>query len=195
MTGTTHLTLALLATLAALGCGGVRPQSARSAQAAERVERVPTRDELVMIGDGFAGRGDHVRAAQYWVRALDEGAPSSEVLPKLLRAYIADQQYRLAVKCAEDQLRLETRAPGLRMLAGRLHEALGRPREAIGHYTRAVREAPHAPEAHFALASALHRVGYERARADQHYRRYLTLQPDGPYAERARAALLTEAQP
>ena len=46
--------------------------------------------------------------------------------------------------------------------------------------------------AHYALASLLHDKGRDLARADEHYRAYLTLQPHGDHADEARALLLKE---
>jgi hypothetical protein len=53
-------------------------------------------------------------------------------------------------------------------------------------------EEPNNAEAHFALASLLHECGRDHALADQHYRAYLALEPNGTYAEEARSLLLTE---
>lgn len=136
--------------------------------------------------------GDSVRAEQYLQHALKQGAPSALIMPRLLRLYVADGQYRLALDHAENQLRKQPRDRSLRLFLGSLYMALGYESEAVAQYRRVLSERPKDAQAHFALASALHQGGRELHSADQHFRAYLELEPRGPHAEEARSLLLTE---
>lgn len=137
-------------------------------------------------------RGDSVRAQQYLCAALAKGAPPEKVFPRLLRLYVADGQYRLAADQTEHYLRRHPSDRKLHQLLATLYTALGYHGQAVQHYERVLALAPSDPQAHFALASALRDGGVELARADTHYRAYLKIEPDGPYAEEARSLLLTE---
>ncbi|MDD9946489.1 MAG: tetratricopeptide repeat protein [Myxococcales bacterium] len=185
----------LLLVLLMGACGGTTPggrlASPSRAQEAPRL----TAAQLIDLGRAFLQRGDTVRAEQYWVRALALGAAPRRVLPLLLSAYIHDHQYRLAIQHGEEYLRKHPREPTLQLLVGSLHEALGAYQPAIEHYSAAVRRQPAGAEGHYALASALLQQGHDRPRADAHFRRYLELEPNGPHAELARAALLQELSP
>jgi tetratricopeptide (TPR) repeat protein len=106
--------------------------------------------------------------------------------------YVADGQYRLAIDLAENFLRTHPRDRSVRLFLGTLYAALASEAKAIEQYARVLAEAPDDAQTHFALASTLHQSGRERARADEHFRAYLALEPEGPHAEEARSLLLTE---
>jgi tetratricopeptide (TPR) repeat protein len=148
--------------------------------------------QLLAVATALEQSGDTVRAEQYLQQALRQGAPHSEVIPRLLRMYVADGQYRLAIDQAENYLRRHPRDRGVRLLLGTLYDALGQQPDALAQYEHVLAAAPRDAQAHFAMASTLHDAGREHARADQHFRVYLELEPHGPHAEEARSLLLTE---
>ena len=189
------LSVAWLTLQSLCGCSGAHlDASAKGAQVQGAAPGL-TSSQLIDIGQALWRRGETVRAEQYWVRALSQGADPDVVLPLLLAAYIQDGQYRLAIQRAEDHVRRHPRAPHLRLLLGALQEAIGAHQQAIAQYSAVVDQEPDRAEGHYALASALLQQGHDRARADQHFRRYLALDPEGPHAEHARAALLIEVAP
>jgi tetratricopeptide (TPR) repeat protein len=147
--------------------------------------------QLLAVAAALEQSGDTVRAEQYLQQALKQGAPASAVVPRLLRLYVADGQYRLAIDQAENYLRNHPRDRGVRLFLGTLYGALGQELNALSQYERVLAEAPKDAQAHFAMASVLHETGREHARADRHFRTYLELEPRGPHAEEARSLLLT----
>ena len=173
--------------IAANGCAHV-PASASEPTA----ERPLDAEELLVIAQVAEQMGDGLRAQQYLLSALRAGADARRVMPWILRLYVADSQYRLAIDTARDYLRVHPRDAGMRMLLAGLYEATELELGALDQYERVIAASPSEPRAHFALASLLHEQGREPGRADAHFRAYLALDPDGENADEARAALLTE---
>ena len=170
------------------GLGGCASASHAHGAAFEKLSA----PQLLAVAAALEQSGDTVRAEQYLQQALKQGASESEAVPRLLRMYVADGQYRLAIDQAENHLRKHPRDRGVRLFLGTLYGALGEELDALSQYERVLAEAPEDAQAHFAMASVLHESGRERARADRHFRAYLTLEPRGPHAEEARSLLLTE---
>ena len=135
-------------------------------------------------------RGDALRAGQYLTLALAHGAPEARVVPRLLRLYVRDGQYRLAAERAENYLRRHPRDVHTRFVLASLYAGLAQPDHAAEQYRAVIAAAPARADAHFALASLLREEGHDLAEADTHYRAYLQLSPGGPHAEEARSALL-----
>jgi len=176
--------------LGAVGaCAGPAAQRAHTPQAANQSL---TAAQLLEVAAVLEQSGDSVRAEQYLHAALEQGADADRVVPRLLRLYVADGQYRLAIEQAEQRLRRQPHALRLRLFVAALHAAVGADTLAARHYERVLQAEPRNAEAHYALASLLHQAGREPARADEHFRAYLTLQPRGDYAAEARSLLLTE---
>jgi tetratricopeptide (TPR) repeat protein len=148
--------------------------------------------QLLAVADALEQSGDTVRAEQYLQQALKLGAPARAVVPRLLRMYVADGQYRLAIDQAENHLRKHPRDHGVRLFLATLYGALGQELHALRQYERVLAEEPKDAQAHFAMASVLHEAGHEHARADEHFRAYLALEPYGAHAEEARALLLSD---
>jgi tetratricopeptide (TPR) repeat protein len=148
--------------------------------------------ELLEVAALLEQSGEHMRAQQYLQQALRQGAPATQVVPRLLRLYVADAQYRLAVDQAENYLRVHPRDQDVRRFLAALYGALDCHAQAVAQYARVLAAEPKDAQAHFALASTLHDSGQEPLRADQHFRAYLTLDPGGAHAEEARSLLLTE---
>jgi tetratricopeptide (TPR) repeat protein len=182
--------LVLALTLPAFGCAGSQLQ----ANTAREGPALST-SQLMEIARELERRGDSARAEQYWMEALDRGAPSDEVLPHLLSAYVRDRQYRLAAQRAEDHLRRHPNSNRVRLLLAALYQAVDDYARAVTQYRAVVKSEPLRADAHYALATALVEQGQDRAAADEHFRRYLELAPHGAYAERAQAALLKEVTP
>lgn len=149
-------------------------------------------EELLAIASAAEQTGDGLRAQQYLLAALNAGISRERALPRLLRSYVADGQYRLAIDVARDFLRAKPDDVDLHLLLARLYEATELEAGAVEEYERIIAAAPSDARAHFALASLLHEHGSEPGRADEHFRAYLALAPRGEDARAARAALLKE---
>lgn len=151
-----------------------------------------TAEELLQIAGAAEQSGDGLRAQEYLLSALRAGVDQKRALPWLLRLYVADGQYRMAIDTTLDSLRAQPDDVDLRLLLAHLYEATELEAGAAEEYERVISAAPNDARAHFALAALLHEHGNEPGRADQHYRAYLALAPQGENAREARAALLTE---
>ena len=153
-----------------------------------------TQNQLIEVAGALDQRGDLVRAEQYWTLALAQGAEAKHVLPPLMAACLRDRQYRLALQYGTDQLRRQPNDRELRMLTGTLHEAVGDYPAAVQAYQTVLQQQPDRADVHYLLAQALTKGG-AHAEADLHYRKYIELDPNGAYAERAQASLLKEMTP
>lgn len=171
------------------GCAALHKPSSRG-------DDVPAlaQGQLLELADLLAQRGDSVRAQQYLLLAEKQGAPSDQVLPRLLKLYVADGQYRLAIEHAEHCLRRRPSDTRLRELVASLYAAVGYNDAAVTAYEAVLRSEPNNAHVHYSLAALLRELGGEYVRIDRHYRAYLTLDPRGEHAEEARAGLL-EALP
>jgi tetratricopeptide (TPR) repeat protein len=147
-------------------------------------------EQLVQVAQAAEQMGDTLRAQQYLGAALRAGAEESRVLPKLLLLYVSDGQYRVAIEHCEHYLRRHPNDQKVRLLLSTLHTAVGDHEGAITQYERVLSAAPGDAYAHFALASVLHEQGGSSLRADEHFRTYLELAPDGEHAAEARGLLL-----
>lgn len=152
----------------------------------------PTAAQLLQIAQVMEASGDTLRAQQYVLAALASGADQPSTVRWLIRLYVADSQYRLAIDRAEDQLRRRPNDLGLRMLLASLYDATELDLAAAEQYERVLAIAPNQAQAHFALGSLLHGLGQDAGRADEHFRAYLALEPHGRDAQEARALLLRE---
>jgi Tfp pilus assembly protein PilF len=137
----------------------------------------------------FAAVGDFARAEQYSSLALDHGAPEADVLPLLLEMCVRDQRYRDAAAYLQDHLRRRPAAHRLRFVLATLYAAIGHVEAARDQFERALAREPTNADAHYALAVLL-RDGSDFGRADDHFREYLRLSPDGAHAEDASESLL-----
>jgi Flp pilus assembly protein TadD len=177
---------------AVLACLCVLPACAHKSMAPPKDGTGLTTEQLLEVARVLEQSGDTVRAEQYLRSALKDGADERQILPRLLRLYVADGQLRLAIDVAEQSLREEPEDVTLRLFLGALHTAVGADAIAVQQYERVLTMDEKNAEAHFALASLLHDAGMERDRADQHFRSYLELSPHGEHAAEARGLLLTE---
>ncbi|MET0342856.1 MAG: tetratricopeptide repeat protein [Polyangiales bacterium] len=153
-------------------------------------QRDPTADEFVQIAEGAERMGDGLRAQQYLNAALRAGADEREIMPRLLRLYVADGQYRVAIEQCEHYLRRQPDDREVRLLMSTLHTAVGENESAIRQYEQLIASAPRDAYAHYALATLLHEQGGASLRADEHFRAYLAIEPRGEHAVEARGLLL-----
>src|SRR5690349_5054699 len=121
--------LAVTLSLPVLGCGA--PQT----PAAQRAPSL-TSAQSIEIATLLEARGDAQRAGQYLTLALEQGADEREVVPRLLRLYVHDGQYRLAAERAENFLRRHPRDLTTRFLLASLYAGLGDAERAATHYRR-----------------------------------------------------------
>jgi tetratricopeptide (TPR) repeat protein len=149
-------------------------------------------NQLLEVAALAERRGDPLRAQQYVLAARKAGADADKTLPWLLRLYIQDNQYRAAIEAAKEQLRHHPEQSELRMLLAGLYEATDLDVAAVEQYERVLVTRPSDAHAHFAMATLLHENGHEPGRADEHFRAYLALEPQGANAAQARSLLLKE---
>jgi tetratricopeptide (TPR) repeat protein len=147
-------------------------------------------DKLVGRGRAFASVGDLTRAEQYLSAAIEVGGDPASILPELLRVCIAANRYRVAIAYAAPWLQRHPRDRKLRFLVAALRSGIGDASGAGVDLERLVTEAPGDSRAQFAYAVLLRDQLGDPGRADGHFRAYLRIEPDGPHADEARAALL-----
>ncbi|HEY2735526.1 MAG TPA: tetratricopeptide repeat protein [Polyangiales bacterium] len=183
----TRLALAMLACAAVSGCAHV---ATHAETAAGRPQL--TAAELLDIAHASEQMGDSLRAQQYLLAALERGADERSTVASLLRLYIADNQYPLAIDLVEDRVRRHPEDARLRMLLASLYDAIELDASAMEQYRRVLQITPNEAQAHFALATLLHDTKQDPSSADEHYRAYLALEPHGDDAPEARSLLLKE---
>lgn len=178
----------------ALVLGGLTGCAAHASRRPEVVQQVVHEErqpeKLLERGKAFAQRGDLTRAAEYLTAALDAGASEAEVLPLLMRVYVENGAYRLAIERGEEYLQLHPNDARMRYLVATMFIAIEEPDRAIAHLRRVTEHAPGHADAHFAVAVLLRDAKSDWVRADYHFRQYLALEPSGQHAAEARANLL-----
>jgi tetratricopeptide (TPR) repeat protein len=147
-------------------------------------------EQLLGIARHAERQGDTLRAQQYLLTALARGADPRRVLPWLLRSYVADGQYRSAIQRAREGLSVRADDIPLRLLLADLYRATELTAAALQEYEQVLELSPDQPRAHLELATMLHDSGADAARAEQHFRAYLVLEPNGSEAGAVRARLL-----
>ncbi|MET0413963.1 MAG: tetratricopeptide repeat protein [Polyangiaceae bacterium] len=189
MTSLQVCSVALAALLAATGC-----VSSRAARFESRVETSRRESEprvLIERGQAFAGAGDYARAAQYLRAALQQHGDPELILPLLVAVEIKDMSYRSASQHLENWLRTHPSDVRARFVFASLLRALDRPKDAEQELLGILKRDPRDADATFALA-VVYRDGlrhYERA--DDYFRRYLDLAPEGKHREEAMSSTMT----
>lgn len=179
----------VLLSVATAGCAAsVAPHEEQRLAA----ERAAEPHKLVSAGDGFAALGDFTRAEQYYELALQQGAERRRLVPRLIQVCVRDQRYRDAIQYAEQHLRKFPRDHAVRFLLAGLAMGVGEAHNAKKELERLLAARPAHADAHYALAVVLRDDLGDLGRADQHFRTYLRLAPDGRHAEEARGSLLEE---
>lgn len=188
----------LLAAAIALGSGASGCVATPASRLEYRLETSRKESEpslLVAKGRAYSRTGDYARAAQYLRAALLQHGDASVILPLLVAVEIKDQSYRAAMQHLEDRLRTHPSDVHARFVLGSLLAALDRPKEAERELVRLLARAPRHAEATFALG-VVYRDGLgDHQRADDCFRRYLAIEPDGRHREEAMSSTLTSIQP
>jgi tetratricopeptide (TPR) repeat protein len=171
------------------GCARTTESEVKDAMDAVQRERTPER--LVTRAHVFATVGDFTRAEQYLLAAREAGADERAVAPLLLEVYVKDRRYRDAIQCAEGFLQHHPTEQHTRLLLATLEAATGYAARAEANLALVLRGEPKNADAHYALAVLYQHDLGRPARADEHFRAYLQLEPGGLHAEEARGSLLT----
>jgi tetratricopeptide (TPR) repeat protein len=134
------------------------------------------------LGQQFRQQGDGNRAEEYLRLAIDLGYPKEPGLAALLRVCLETGRLRMALDYAERQLKANPSDNSLRQLVATLHMGLGNSSQAIDELEDVVSRSPETATPHYLLG-----IVYETAFADYgsaatHFRSYLRLDPQGPYA-------------
>jgi tetratricopeptide (TPR) repeat protein len=151
-----------------------------------------TAEQLFAVARVAEQRGDGLRAQQYYDAALAAGFDSRQVVPRLLRLYVADGQYRLAIARARETLDEHGEDLALRLLLAELYRAAELDVPAEHEYEQVLDAQPNNARAHLELALLLQHAGRAAGRADDHLRAYLALEPNGARAQEARSRLMKE---
>lgn len=170
-----------------VGCATTTPPIEKDV---ETVKAEQSPEKLLARGRVFASVGDHTRAEQYFAAALDGGADPQVVLPLLIRVCLAEQRYRAAVAYSEPYLRKHPDDFRLRFVVGSLYAAVGETDTARDHLKQVAQQKPDYAEVHFAMGMLALEGDSDRVAADQHFREYLRLDPDGEHAAEAKGYLL-----
>lgn len=169
-------------------CSGCAGSAAPPAEDPRNADPAAAARELVARANTAAATGDMTRAEQYLVAALASGGDEQRVMKRLLVVCVASRRYAVATMYAEQYLYQHPGDALIAHAAATLHLALGERARARELLERVIDEQPGWPEPHFALAGVLRGDG-ARAAADRHDQVYLTLAPNGPLAEVARARI------
>lgn len=184
-------TLCALGALAATSGGCAAPTTGeRVARDVKVVASERTPDQLLARGLGFAQVGDLTRAEQYLVAALDAGAPTDAVLPKLLVVCIANAHYRAGIEYAAPELQRNPENAPLRFVVAELQSLIGDTDGAKASLDEVTKERPSDAAPHFAYARLLRDSFGDMVGADREFRAYLDLEPRGEHALEARAYVL-----
>jgi Tfp pilus assembly protein PilF len=167
------------------------PESAPPITAqSEAAERRAAAADLLELGLQFARGGDSVRGEQYLAAALESGAAPDRALLPLLKLCIKAGRFEAAAQYAESYAKDVSAKRDVEMLIGGLYITLDQSDKAVVHLERVVKKYPEHALGHFLLARLLRDQGRDVERADQHFRAYLKLDPQGQYATEARESLL-----
>jgi tetratricopeptide (TPR) repeat protein len=147
-------------------------------------------EKLAARGRAFAAMGDTTRAREYFDAALEAGGDDQELTLLLLNVCVRDGRYRLAIDYAEQYVRKHPGDQRMRFVLGTLRAGVGEPLAAEAELTKVVAATPENPDAHYALAVLLRDQRNDALGADQQFRAYLQLQPEGEHSEEAKSSLL-----
>ena len=170
------------------------PLAAAGAAAAERDSELPlTASELFEQACRHEEEGDLNLAAELCRAAMAAGGPTPEACFQL-----ADLLYRLGdISAARERyymaLELDENYVEARANLGCVLAELGQAELAIAAFRGALAYHEDYADVHYHLAHQLDARG-ESADATEHWRAFLALAPDSPWAEEARERLATEAQ-
>jgi len=134
-----------------------------------------------------------------WPQAVEAYRRAVELAPRWLEAQInlGATLYQLgrmdeAEKVFRAAVEIDPENATVHFNLGCVLDELGQVTQAIVHLKRAVTIAPGYADAHFNLALACEKRG-DRRSASQHWAEYLKLEPNGPWADYARARLIANS--
>jgi tetratricopeptide (TPR) repeat protein len=180
--------LAFALCASSVACAPSRQQKAKDDMAA--IERETTPIRLQRRGEAAAMGGDFTRAEQYFVAAIKAGGDQRLLTKRLIVVCVNDARYPAAASYGEDYLRAHPSDTDVRYAIATVYIGVGELAHARDELTRVVHERPEIADAHYALASVLREQGDALLDADLQFREYIRLEPNGQYAEAARASLL-----
>jgi tetratricopeptide (TPR) repeat protein len=183
-----EILMILACAAASFGCASAPERRLRADVRTFQSEQAPAK--LAARGRAFASMGDTTRAREYFDAALEAGGDERELTPLLLSVCVRDGRYRLAIDYAEQYLRKHPRDRSMRFVLGTLRAGVGEPVAAEAAFAKVIQDDPEHPEAEYALAVLLRDQRGDLRGADQHFRAYLKLQPEGDHAEEAKSSLL-----
>src|SRR5690606_32430108 len=125
---------------------------------------------LLSQGRFFAARGESVRAEQYFLAAVQEGVPRSEVFPELLQSCVESGRLRSALHHVEEEIRMRSEEPSLLQLAASLSWALDHKRAAFGFVSRLEQVAASRPASLLFLAEFYEERAVDLERSVLYYR-------------------------
>jgi Tfp pilus assembly protein PilF len=173
-----------------VGCGQTNHAPLASAATAAS-DQAAAAKELLELGLELAREGDAVRGEQYLVSALDAGADANAALLPLLKLCIKSGRFEAAAQYAEAYGKDVAAKRDLDLLLGGLYVTLDERDKAVLHLQRVTRRYPEHAMAHLLLARVLQQQSRDLQQADEQFRAYLRLAPEGPFAAEARESLLT----
>ncbi|MBL8680368.1 MAG: hypothetical protein JNK05_14420 [Myxococcales bacterium] len=162
-------------------------------QQLEQIRQTPWQ-QLADDAERSAATGDYTRAEQYFAAALARGAPPERVLPRLMRVCANAHRYRAAIEYSRPYLLEHEEAWSLRYVVAAIHIGLSEPLTASRHLELVLRHNPQHADAQFLLGTLYRDDLRDPAKADEHFRRYLELAPDGEHAGAARNGLLQRVE-
>lgn len=177
-----------LAFLAFCGCAGSPEQRVKTDVHAFQEEQ--THQKLTARGRAFAAVGDTTRAREYFDAALEAGGDDRVLTPLLLSVCVRDGRYRLAIEYAERHVRRHPHDARMRFVLGTLRAGVGESVAAESDLSKVIAAAPDNSDAHYAMAVLLRDQRGDLIGADEHFRAYLALEPEGEHSEEAKSSLL-----
>jgi tetratricopeptide (TPR) repeat protein len=181
--------LLFAAMLGGSACAGAESESRKVAVVREE----SSANALFEKGRASAAVGDLTRAEQYFVASLKAGGNDKQIIRPLLLVCITDQRLPVALDYAEQYLYRHPKDLEVLFVTASIHAGLGDVRRARELFEVVARERPRSAEVHYALATVLREEGGS-SQADRHDLEYLRLDPNGKYAEQARARLTEGAR-
>jgi predicted Zn-dependent protease len=171
------------------GCGGPAQSAATETVVSDPLSTADATD-LYQRGTALAQAQDYVRAEQYFVSAMQRGYPEEQLMAPLLSACIRSSRLSAALTYAEPFLERHPEAWSLRLLVATIHMGLGDAGRAHEQLVQVARDRPDEPSVHYMLGVLSRDELRDSGASREAFQRYLELEPRGPHAEEARAALV-----
>lgn len=145
-------------------------------------------EHLCRLAAELEDDGQLAAAAEMYRAAMAAGGPTAEICFRVAELLVrlsdpsgARERYFMAIELEEDYVEARNNL-------GCVLAELGQRDLAVAAFEGALRYHPDYADAHYHLARALDEQG-DRGRAEQHWRAFLSLAPDTPWADEAQARL------